>query len=525
MHADADGMVSQLAEIEGITEKRVLTDDRRAGVCMHLTSLPGPHGIGEIGRDAHAFVEQIAKAGLHVWQFLPTGPTAYGDSPYQPLSSRAGNPMLIELRELVELDLLLEEEISDLSRLPAGRVDYGPLIAEKTILLQRAARRFEDKASTELLQAYRDFVVEHDDDWLHDYALFRTLKTEHNERPWTEWDARFRRRDPDALIEVADAHAASIFGVKVSQFLFYRQWAKLHEVAKQHNVTLFGDMPIYVALDCADAWANREILRLDEDGKPTHVAGVPPDYFSEDGQLWGNPLYDWEYHKKTGYQWWIDRMRHTLSMVDLVRIDHFRGFETYWSIPADSTTARTGQWEYGPNDAIFDALHDALGALPIVAEDLGDITPEVEELRKRQAMPGMSVFQFLISDPDFHPSAIARDSVAYTGTHDNDTTMGWFHGGPGDVRTPDQIAHQQQETLRKTQSTHDDIHWGLINTALATDACLTIVPMQDFLGLGSEARLNTPGEPAGNWQWRLREGELTPALQNKIFAAVQASGR
>ncbi|MEL6302059.1 MAG: 4-alpha-glucanotransferase [Pseudomonadota bacterium] len=502
-----------------------LTAARKAGVCMHITSLPGPHGIGEIGRDAHAFVEAISAAGLEVWQLLPTGPTAYGDSPYQPLSSRAGNPMLIELRDLVELGLLHAEEIDTLRSLSADKVEYGSLIDEKTRLLQRAALRFEDVATTPLLNQYAAFVGQHDKDWLHDYALFRTLKTMHAERPWIEWQPEFRDRHSQALQRLATEQVEAIFAVKLIQFLFYRQWERLREVASENNVLLFGDMPIYLALDCADAWARRELLRLDEQGQPTHVAGVPPDYFSEDGQLWGNPLYDWEYHASTGFDWWVGRVQHTLTMVDIVRIDHFRGFETYWSIPWGSENARTGVWEYGPKDALFEAITARLGPLPIVAEDLGDITPEVTELRQRQSLPGMSVLQFMVPDVHFDPDQISRDSVAYTGTHDNDTSVGWFLGGPGDMRSANEIREHQALTLERTGGTAADVHWGLVRMAFGTEACMAIIPMQDFLGLGSDARLNTPGKPADNWQWRLRAGQFDSQMITRIREAVIEADR
>jgi len=502
-----------------------LTAARKAGVCMHITSLPGPHGIGEIGRDAHAFVEAISAAGLEVWQLLPTGPTAYGDSPYQPLSSRAGNPMLIELRDLVELDLLHAEEVDTLRSLSADKVEYGPLIDQKTQLLQRAALRFEDMATTPLLNQYAAFVDQHDDNWLHDYALFRTLKTMHEERPWIEWQLEYRDRDSQALQRLVTEQAESIFAVKMMQFLFFRQWERLREVAAENNVLLFGDMPIYLALDFADAWARRELLRLDEHGKPTHVAGVPPDYFSEDGQLWGNPLYDWEYHASTGFDWWVGRVQHTLTMVDIVRIDHFRGFETYWSIPWGSENARTGVWECGPKDALFEAITARLGALPIVAEDLGDITPEVTELRQRQSLPGMSVLQFMVPDVHFDPDQIPRDSVAYTGTHDNDTSVGWFLGGPGDMRSATEIREHQVLTLERTGGTAADVHWGLVRMAFGSEACMAIIPMQDFLGLGSDARLNTPGKPADNWQWRLRAGQFDSQMITWIRQAVIEADR
>ncbi|MEM6818527.1 MAG: 4-alpha-glucanotransferase [Pseudomonadota bacterium] len=515
----ADNLTSQYRPTVSLTEAR------KAGVCMHITSLPGPHGVGEIGRDAHAFIEAIAEAGLEVWQLLPTGPTAYGDSPYQPLSSRAGNPTLIELRDLVEIGLLESIEIDPLRNLSEDRVEYGPLIREKTELLQRAALRFEDVATTPLLNQYAAFVEQHDDEWLHDYALFRTLKTLHEERPWIEWAPEFRDRDRTALERIATEQAEAVFAVKLIQFLFYRQWDRLREVAVENNILLFGDMPIYLALDCADAWARRELLRLDDQGQPTHVAGVPPDYFSEDGQLWGNPLYDWDYHANTGFEWWIGRVQHTLTMVDIVRIDHFRGFETYWSIPFGSESARTGVWEYGPKDALFEAITAKLGRVSIVAEDLGDITPEVTELRQRQSLPGMSVLQFMVPDVQFDPTQIPRDSVAYTGTHDNDTSVGWFLGGPGDMRSSSEIREHQTLTLARTGSSPEDVHWGLVRMAFSTQACMAIIPMQDFLGLGSEARLNTPGKPADNWQWRLHADQFDTEMVARIRQAVIEADR
>ncbi|MEL7298205.1 MAG: 4-alpha-glucanotransferase [Pseudomonadota bacterium] len=493
-----------------------LDKERRAGVCMHLTSLPGPHGIGEIGRDAQTFVDRLAAAGLRIWQFLPTGPTAYGDSPYQPLSTYAGNPMLIELRELCELGLLTEAELQPLCTLPVDSVDYGSLIPTKSALLAKAAERFRAQSTTALHDAFDDYLERTGPVWLDDYALFRTLKRAHGDRPWPEWNLAYRRREQDALDKFIATHDTELYAIKFCEFMFDKQWQALRDHARQAGVLLFGDMPIYIALDSADAWANREILRLDDDGQPAAVAGVPPDYFSEDGQLWGNPLYDWAYHDRSGFGWWVERMRHTLSLVDVVRIDHFRGFEAYWSVPLGADTARDGAWEQGPNDAIFDALHNELGDMPIVAEDLGAITPAVDELRMRHRMPGMSVLQFMIDDPDFDLESIGVDSVCYTGTHDNDTTVGWYRGGPGDVRTPEQIAMTQHNALRHIGGIADNIHWAMINAAFSTAACLAIVPMQDFLGLGSEARINTPGSSANNWRWRLQAESFDAALQERI---------
>jgi len=507
------------------THLNAMPPGRQAGVCLHIASLPGPYGIGEIGGEARAFIDKMCRMQLGVWQFLPTGPTAYGDSPYQPLSTFAGNEMLISIGELMAWGLLSEDEASELEALPERHVDYGALIPVKHGLLRMAAARFRDQANDELAAEYAEFLSNNDQPWLHDYAFFRILKTRHGERPWPEWQPEYVHRDPEALAELENSEAAEIAAIKIIQFLFHRQWRDLRHYANERGITLFGDMPIYIALDSSDAWANREILRVDEDGHPDHVAGVPPDYFSEDGQLWGNPLYDWEQHATTGYQWWVDRLRASAELADIVRIDHFRGFEAYWSVPADADTARVGAWEPGPGDAIFDAMRDALGNLPIVAEDLGVITPEVEALRDRHHMPGMRVLQFDVCDDDFELADVGENSVCYTGTHDNDTTLGWFHGSPDDIRSDEEIRQAREAVLEITGGTAETIHTDLIKAAFSTAARLAIAPMQDYLGLGSEARTNTPGTLGGNWRWRVLVTQLTPELCDNIAEMVQASGR
>ncbi len=492
---------------------------------MHVTSLPGPYGIGEIGAAAREFVDKMVEMELSVWQFLPLGPTAYGDSPYQPLSTFAGNEMLVDIGELIELELLGEDEVTELSTLPHHRVDYGALIPIKQRLLNLAASRFEQTVSERILGDFQSFLAKNDSAWLHDYALFRILKTRHGERPWPEWQPEFVHRDPAALADVERQEGERVRATKIIQYLFFRQWWNLRDYAHDRGIILFGDMPICIALDSSDAWANREILRLDDEGHPDCVAGVPPDYFSEDGQLWGNPLYDWDKHAATGYAWWVDRLKATSELADLVRIDHFRGFESYWSIPAESDTARTGAWEPGPGDAIFDAMNDALGTLPIVAEDLGVITPEVEGLRDRHDIPGMHVLQFDVTDDGFTLDDVIENSVCYTGTHDNDTTIGWFLGSPDDIRTEDEIRFARKAVLEMTGGSAETVHHDLIRAAFATRARIAIAPMQDYLGLGSEARINTPGIPGGNWQWRMLDTQLTPEVCHNISAMVAASGR
>ena len=505
--------------------KNNLLSKRQAGVYLHISSLPGPYGIGEIGAHAREFIDRMVEMQLGVWQFLPLGPTAYGDSPYQPLSTFAGNENLVDIGNLVDLGLLGEDEVAELRELPAATVDYGALIPMKKQLLGRAASRFHDRVPADVHTACQAFIDLHDEAWLHDYAVFRILKDRHEQRPWPEWQARFARRDPKALARLERETADEIEAIKIVQFLFFRQWQELKSYANERGVRLFGDMPIYIALDSADAWAHPEILRLDAEGRPEFVAGVPPDYFSEDGQLWGNPLYDWDGHAADGYRWWIDRMRATMQLVDIVRIDHFRGFEAYWSIPAEADTARHGSWEPGPNGAIFDAMLEELGDLPIVAEDLGVITPPVEALRDSYDMPGMVVLQFDVADPDFSFESVKENSVCYTGTHDNDTTVGWFRGSPDDIRSTQEVLDTQRAALRVTGGTPETIHLDMIRAAFGANSNLAMVPMQDYLGLGSEARMNIPGTSSNNWRWRLRVSQLTAEVCDNTGSMVRESGR
>jgi 4-alpha-glucanotransferase len=494
--------------MKNIDSANVLPLGRQAGVCLHITSLPGPYGIGEIGQSAFDFIAAMNEMHLSVWQFLPMGPTAYGDSPYQPLSTFAGNELLIDIRDLISKGLLKEDEAQKLAALPTGYVDYGALIPVKNRVLRLAAGRFDARVSPELKAACDQFVAENNELWLHDYALYRTLKTQHGERPWPEWAPKYVHRDPAAMRKLEASADTQIADIKVIQFLFFEQWGRMRKHANDHGVRLFGDMPIYIALDSADAWAHPEILRIDEDG-----------------QLWGNPLYDWDAHARSNYRWWVERLSASARMTDMVRIDHFRGFEAYWSVPAASETAKTGTWEPGPGDAIFDAMKDALGNLPIVAEDLGVITPAVDALRERHNIPGMVVLQFDVADQDFDLLNVAPNSVCYTGTHDNDTTVGWFRGSPEDIRSESDIKATQQAALQVTGGMADTIHIDMIRAAFCTDAKLAIAPMQDYLGLGSEARLNTPGTSSNNWRWRFQDRQLTSEVRGQVAHLVEQSGR
>ena len=498
---------------------------RKAGVILHFTSLPGPQGCGDIADAATAFIDLLGEMSIGVWQFLPTGPTAYGDSPYQPLSAFAGNPLLIGLDPLVRLGLLQPSEIAALPSLPEAYVDYSQVIPARHAVLRRAAEVFHARRFPGLRTAYEEFLHRHGDNWLHDYALFRLLKTLHAERAWPHWDKPYRQRDPAALHTIEAKHLEVLRLIRFTQFLFAHQWHSLGQYAKERGIRLFGDMPMYLALDSADAWAHPEMLLLDVNGRPSSVSGVPPDYFSDKGQLWGNPLYDWAYHARTGYRWWLDRMRHASQQASLVRVDHFRGFESFWSVPVGARTARSGSWQPGPGDALFAAMEQALGRLPIVAEDLGVITPEVEALRLRHGIPGMKVLQFEVSDPDFDLGDIDKNCVCYTGTHDNDTTLGWFHGGQDDTRSEKDVLETRANALRLTGGTAQTMHLDMIRLAFSSPASLAIAPMQDYLGLGSQARLNIPGTTLNNWRWRLRPEDLPSGLPQQVAALIDGAGR
>jgi 4-alpha-glucanotransferase len=498
---------------------------RKAGLCLHFSSLPGPHGIGDMGDAARSFIDFLANAGMQVWQFLPTGPTGFGDSPYQSLSAFAGNPMLIDLKALVRLGLLKSTDLEPLESLPLATVDYGQLIPIKQALLKRAAQCFRQGGFADIRAGFEAFLLEQDDIWLNDYAQYRIIKTLNGDRAWADWKKPLRHREPSAIHKALNQQQQAISDIKFKQYLFEMQWQELKNYASDRGISLFGDMPIYVASDSADAWAHPELLQINPDGQATRVAGVPPDYFSEDGQLWGNPLYDWKGQRDSGFEWWIQRMKRASRHVDLIRVDHFRGFESFWSVPAGEQTARNGRWESGPGDSLFDAIESALGKLPIVAEDLGVITDQVTALRQRHGIPGMRVLQFDINDPDFDPEKIERNTVCYTGTHDNDTVVGWFHGSSNvDSSQPGQ-SQTQTNALKYTGGSASTIHLDMIRLAFSCPSALAIAPMQDILGLGSAARLNTPGTAGGNWRWRLRKTDLTADLAEQMAELAQATNR
>ncbi len=483
---------------------------RSNGILLHPTSLPGPYGIGDLGDMAFRFVDWLHDSGQTVWQVLPLGPTSYGDSPYQCLSAFAGNTNLISLSRLVIEGYLREEDLADVPDFPTHEVDYGPVIDYHEKKLDLAYQRFKAKASSDQRNA-KNAWVEVNADWINDWGLYIALKKENQGRPWVEWPDPVALRDPAALDEATQRLDDEISKHIFLQWLFYKQWGEVKGYANERGIRLIGDIPIFVAHDSSDVWANRERFYLDEKGNPTVVAGVPPDYFSATGQRWGNPLYNWQVIKETGYEWWISRFRQTLELVDLMRIDHFRGFAGYWEIPAEEPTAINGQWVNGPGIDFFHALRDALGELPIIAEDLGEITKDVIELRDALNLPGMKILQFAWSDPEnpFLPHNYPVNCVAYSGTHDNNTTLGWWMSD----EVNDHIRNFMSDYI---QSEVTEPHWTLIRLGMASSAHTFVAPMQDLFGYGADTRMNTPGKQGGNWGWRFEESLFDDSAKDKL---------
>ncbi len=498
---------------------------RASGILMHPTSLPGRYGIGDLGEAAYEFVDFLAAAGQAYWQVLPLSPTGYGDSPYQGLSAFAGNPMLISPDRLRELGHLSATDIADLPHFPNDRVDFGPVIYHKTRLLNRAFANFRTGAPAEQQEAFARYCHEQAA-WLDDVALFMALKEAHDLRPWEEWELALRTRQPEALAHWQASLAEEIENQKYRQWQFFEQWLALKRAANERNIRILGDIPIFVAYDSADVWANPHLFHFDEDLQPTVVSGVPPDYFSETGQLWGHPLYKWDVMADDGYAWWIDRFRMAFTQADIVRIDHFRGFYNYWEVPAGEKTAIKGRWLNGPGADLFEAVTAALGNVSIVAEDLGDFDDEsragVDALQETYGYPGMKVLQFSFgsgaTDPFLPHNYNSPNWVVYTGTHDNDTVLGWYQ---------ETSSETERDYARKYLSTDaSDLAWDLIRLAWASTASTAMTTTQDLLKLGHYARMNTPstiGPP--NWCWRLLPGMLTEEVADQILTLTAIYGR
>jgi 4-alpha-glucanotransferase len=509
---------------------------RGSGILLHPTSLPGPYGMGELGGSALDFVARLADAGQSLWQVLPLGPTGYGDSPYAPFSTFAGSELLISIELLASEGLIRKDEQFPPFAVDPVRVDFGPLIAWKRPLLDRAAGRFVTGASSSRRASFEAWRKANGS-WLADYALFMAIKAEYDSRSqaagrfgdlWNNWWPReLALRVPGTLESERERRSGAIERIEVLQFLFFEQWLRIKKAANEAGILVIGDIPIFVAQDSADVWTRRELFLLDASGRPTFVAGVPPDYFSEDGQLWGNPLYDWDAHRREGFAWWIARLRASLLTCDAVRIDHFRGFEAYWAVPTGEGTARKGEWVKAPGEELFGKLREVFGAaVPIIAEDLGLITPEVRALRDASGFPGMRVLEFAFDatesgtsfDPGngFLPHNYIERTVVYTGTHDNDTLAGWLSGASKPERDYIEayLGFKPIDPVR-----------ALMREAWKSVAAWAVAPMQDVLGLGNEARMNTPSTLGGNWSWRMQDGAFSKEVASELRAMTRLYGR
>lgn len=497
---------------------------RASGILLPVFSLPSEHGIGCFSKEAYQFVDMLKKAGQSYWQILPLGPTGYGDSPYQSFSTFAGNPYFIDLAALAGEGLLTDAESREYdSEEQDESIDYEKIYKTRFKVLKKAHERFRDRmaGAHHEREAYEKFVSENDF-WLDDYSLYMAVKDKNDGVSWNEWDAPLKNREEEALSEAREELVEEISFYKFQQYEFDRQWKKLHSYANEQGVKIIGDIPIYVAFDSADTWAAPQMFQFDENNEPEGVAGCPPDAFSATGQLWGNPLYDWEYHKKTGYEWWIRRIEHCLKLYDVVRIDHFRGFDEYYSIPYGETTAINGQWLPGPGMDLFRAIEEKLGRPEIIAEDLGFLTPSVLKLLKDSGFPGMKVLQFAFDareSSNYLPHTYPENCVVYTGTHDNDTTRGWYHAVGKCARD------FAKEYMCKPRLDEDSLAEDFICLAMGSVADLCVIPMQDYLGLGSEARINIPSTLGGNWVWRMKKGQFDEETAAEIYRVTKLYGR
>ena len=491
---------------------------RASGVLLHPTSLPGPHGSGDFGREAYHFVDWLVGAGQKLWQILPLGGIGPGNSPYMSPSAFAGNVLMIDLAELAEQGWLDAADLAPAPGLNAQQLDFAVVVPYRMERLARAASAFAERGTPAQQEAFASFVAKHQD-WLGDYALFMALAEAHDWLDWCDWEPALARREPGALTAARKVHASRVAFWQFCQWAFYRQWLALKAYANGKGVEIVGDTPIFIAHQSADVWAHQTLFELDANGRPTVVAGVPPDFFSATGQRWGNPLYRWSEHAKDGYAWWVERVRRTFELVDIVRIDHFRGFAGYWEIPASEPTAVNGRWLPGPGEPLFKAINRALGPMPIIAEDLGVITPDVEALRKKFGFPGMRILQFAFAgdaSDRFLPHNHEPDTVVYTGTHDNDTVAGWW------ATASDAERHYARGYLA---TDGHDMAWTMIRAACASVADTAVHPMQDVLALPSECRMNYPGQSEGWWGWRFEWSQVQPWHAHRLAELSRLYGR
>jgi 4-alpha-glucanotransferase len=506
-----------------------MTFERASGILLHPTSLPSPYGIGDLGSDAYKFVDFLEKSGQKLWQILPLGPTGYGNSPYASYSAFAGNTTLISPELLVKQGFLSQEEIGEVPVFSDSKVNYPEVFEFKNKLLKMAFENFKNNVSEQETAHFFHFCNTNKY-WLHDFAMFMALKDhfdakakkegkENEPRTWANWDEGIVARNPAVLDQIDHQLGNEIFYHQFLQYEFFKQWGELKKYANSKGISLIGDIPIFVAYDSADAWSNPEIFHLDSKGHPIEVAGVPPDYFSETGQLWGNPLYNWEVLEKRDFDWWITRFKNMLNMVDIIRVDHFRGFESYWAVPYGAENAIKGKWKKAPGMKLFATVNDVLGQLPIVAEDLGIITPEVEELRDTFEFPGMKILQFAFTNDatdKFLPHNHVKNCVVYPGTHDNDTCLGWFKTAP---------EKETEYFKRYAGSNGENIHLDFLRLGMSSIADTALFALQDLFGLDTECRMNMPSKPDGNWEWRFTHKDLTAELALKLKTMTKDYGR
>ncbi len=491
---------------------------RQSGILLHLTSLPGKYGIGTLGKAAFKFVDFLIESGQKLWQILPLSPTGFGDSPYQCFSAFAGNPLLINLEQLIDNQWISTDDIPADIVFDDNFVDYGKLFHFKFPILQKAYKGYIKKTTKVERKKFDNFCNTHKT-WLNDYALFMAIKNENQGAAWTKWQPELATQQPEALAEMEKKLSEEIEIQKFMQYIFFCQWLEIKAYANKNEVKIVGDIPIYVSLDSADAWSAPKNFLFDDDNKPIAVAGVPPDFFSATGQLWGNPLFDWKKMRADGFVWWLQRIKANLLLYDVIRIDHFRGFAGFWSVPFESETAENGKWEKALGHDLFETVEKQLGKIPIIAEDLGVITEDVEALRDGFDFPGMKILQFAFGDTAdniFLPHNYIKNSVVYTGTHDNDTIISWFDNLPDE---------QQEHILAYLGAQKEDICWSMIRSAFASVSHTAIIPLQDILGLGANARMNTPSVAEGNWSWRFEEGQITKKHIKKLYELTKLYGR
>lgn len=503
---------------------------RESGVLLHISSLPGPYGIGEIGPDAFRFIDNLAEMGQSLWQILPTGDTGSCPSPYTTVSAFANNPMFISFDALVEEGYLHKNDLNELQKYSQHKVDFNKVFPDRNKILDLVCNRFSEKTSKAEKQKFELFCTENDS-WLNTYTLFLALKKMHQHKNWTKWENEHSSYHENELGEIRERFQPFIQKLKIQQFLFYNQWQRLKKYANKNGIRIVGDIPIYISHDSADVWANPELFKLDEQGHMIFQSGCPPDFFLKEGQLWGHPIYDWDAHKKSNYIWWIARINHLFTLVDIVRIDHFNGFAKYWEIPMDQSNSSTGKWVKGPGETLLLAVKKSIGSKPIIAEDLGEAAVDSKPLKEMFNIPGMKILQMSFGkDESLNGSIPALDQkniVVYTGTHDNDTSIGWFRAksGKGNTQTTEEIAVERKQALTLLGTDGSEINWDFISYALNSKSNTAIIPLQDILGLDSKARMNIPGTIKGNWEWRFQKDQLTKPIMKRMKILTEESNR